>query len=184
MEKLFKFKELIINSIKNDPYMIDTKIENVELCNGIYEDIDYEYLSIILRVINKKFSWEKLPYPDPQNIQFVLDKFNNYKFPNYVLTNCEVLYKLNYDEIDGLWVIKYENKISDNNSLSSDEQLEFDVNENIDEDENNNIDIKQDIPLEEPILENKNNKIDTEKKYKKKHKKHKLDYSYKNRILA
>ncbi|CCU56443.1 unknown similar to AMEV224 [Mythimna separata entomopoxvirus 'L'] len=176
MDKLNKFKELLSEYIENDLYMSDAKINNVELHTSLNDD--FEYFCLILRISNRKFTWEKLPYPDQQNIQFVLDRFQKYNINNFKLFNCEVLYKLNYDDIEGLWVVKYkfiedysnvdnssdniyENTLEDKDAIEEDKSNEIlNINTNI---ENNFVDVTQ----PQKIVENGDVVLDDVKRSKK-----------------
>ncbi|CCU55828.1 unknown similar to AMEV224 [Choristoneura biennis entomopoxvirus] len=156
MDKVIEFKEIITDYIKNDSYMSSVRIIDIQLNKSLLSDDNIsEYISLVLYVDNTKFSWEKLPYPDIQNIQFVLDKFNKYILNEYKLLECEVIYKLNYTEIDALWNIKYKYNSSivldnetdeseNNNKLYDDKDVDYDKDVNDDKDVDYDKDVNDD----------------------------------------
>ncbi|CCU56128.1 unknown similar to AMEV224 [Choristoneura rosaceana entomopoxvirus 'L'] len=200
MDKVIEFKEIITDYIKNDSYMSSVRIIDIQLNKSLLSDNNIsEYISLFLYVDNTKFSWEKLPYPDIQNIQFVLDKFNKYILNEYKLFECEVIYKLNYTEIDALWNIKYKYNSSITLDNETDESENNDKDVNDDKDVNNDKDVNDDKDVEnydKDINNAKNSKTSNddeyinnakyfkdfndnkkiEKKHRKKHRKNKLDY--------
>ncbi|AAG02930.1 Predicted membrane protein [Betaentomopoxvirus amoorei] len=177
MDKYIKFKELINDYIKNDSYMSDVRITDLEFRKSILNDDSEEYISLYLSVKNKTFSWEKIPYPDVQNIQFIMDKFNKYTLDNYKLIDCEVINKLNYDEIDSYWVVRYIYNETENNNEDID--IEIENNESFIKEEIEEVNTTEDFTLDDnKNSENLYNYIDNkiiEKKNKKKYKKYKLD---------